>query len=313
LSKEVSVDEFVVMSCLIITNVLIHLKRNNLTIDSKRWKDEVRQGYDNAAAGWQKCWKTIETATEKVSKRLVELAQIKQGSNVLDIATGLGEPALTAAKQVGKTGKVIALDISSQMLSFAKERARTSGLQDVVEFKEGDVETIDLPSSTFDAALCRWGLMFLPNPKAGLSNIYDSLVKGAHFAAAVWATPEKVPFISVPMNIVLKETNTLPPPITPGPFSMSDENNLKNVFEESGFIDHVIERINVFSKFDSPDEFTTFTIEHGGPTLRKILARQTNERREQILNAISKGTEKYADSTGKVTFQNEAILTVASK
>ena len=152
--------------------------RKYLTIDSKLYKEEVRRGYDNAAAGWQKWWMTIETATEKVSKRLMELAQIQPGSKVLDIATGLGEPALTAAKQVGKSGKVIALDISSQMLSFAKERARSLGLQDVVEFKEADAETIDLPSSTFDAALCRWGLMFLPNPKVGLTNIYDSLVKG---------------------------------------------------------------------------------------------------------------------------------------
>jgi enediyne biosynthesis protein CalE5 len=287
--------------------------RNYLSIDSKRWKDEVRHGYDNAAPGWLKWWKTIETATEKVSKRLVELARIKQGSNVLDIATGLGEPALTAAKQVGKTGNVLAIDISPQMLSFAKQRAIGLGLQDIVEFKEGDSETIDLPSSTFDAALCRWGLMFLPNPKIGLSNICRSLVESANFAAAVWATPEKVPFISVPMNIVLKETNSPPPPITPGPFSMSDENNLKNLFEESGFIHSVIERINVVSNFDSTDEFTTFTVEHGGPTIQKILAAQTNEKKEQILKAISKGTKKYADSTRKVAFENEAILIVARK
>ena len=41
-------------------------------------------------------------AAAKVSKRLVELAEIKPGSKVLDIATGIGEPAITAAKQVGK-------------------------------------------------------------------------------------------------------------------------------------------------------------------------------------------------------------------
>ena len=293
--------------------MLIHLKRKYLSIDSKQYKEEVQHGYDNAAPGWKKWWKTIETATERVSKRLVELAQIKQGSKVLDIATGLGEPALTAAKQVGKTGNVLAIDISSQMLSFAKQRAITLGLQDIVEFKEGDAETIDLPSSTFDAALCRWGLMFLPNPKAGLCNIYSSLAKGAHFAAAVWATPEKVPFISVPMNILLKETNSPPPPRTPGPFSMSDENNLKNVFQESGFIHPVIEGMNVISNFDSTDEFTTFTVEHGGPTLRKILAGQKNEGKKQILKAISKGTENFADDNGKVTFENKAILIVGSK
>ena len=283
-----------------------------MTIDSKQYKEDLSHGYDNAAPGWQKWWKTIESATEGVSKRLVELAEIKPGSKVLDIATGIGEPALTAAKQVGKTGEILAIDISPQMLSFAKQRAISLGLQDVVEFKEGDAETIDLPSSTFDAALCRWGLMFFPNPKAGLSNIYRSLVKGGHFAAAVWATPDKVPFISVPMNIVLKETNSLPQG-TPGPFSMSDQNNLKKFYEDSGFMHHIIERINVVSDFDSTDDFTAFTIDHGGPALQKILAGETNEIREQILKAISKGSEKYADSTGKVSFENEAILIVGKK
>ena len=283
-----------------------------MTIDSKQYKEDLSHGYDNAAPGWQKWWKTIESATEGVSKRLVELAEIKPGSKVLDIATGIGEPALTAAKQVGKTGEILAIDISPQMLSFAKQRAISLGLQDVVEFKEGDAETIDLPSSTFDAALCRWGLMFFPNPKAGLSNIYRSLVKGGHFAAAVWATPDKVPFISVPMNIVLKETNSQPQG-TLGPFSMSDQNNLKKFYEESGFMHHIIERINVVSDFDSTDDFTAFTIDHGGPALQKILAGETNERREQILKAISKGSEKYADSTGKVSFENEAILIVGKK
>ena len=283
-----------------------------MTIDSKQYKEELSHGYDNAAAGWQKWWKTIETATQEVSKRLVELAEIRPGSKVLDIATGIGEPALTAAKQVGKTGHIFAIDISSRMISFAKERAISLGLQELVEFREGDAETIDLPSSTFDAALCRWGLMFLPNPKAGLSKIYESLVKGGHFAAAVWASPEKVPFISVPMNIVLKETNS-PPPRTLGPFSMSDQNNLNKFYEESGFNHIVIERVNVVSDFDSADDFTAFTIDHGGPALQKVLAGETNERRQQIEKAISKGSERYADRTGKVRFENEAIVIVGRK
>ena len=79
---------------------------------------------------------------------------------------------ITAANQVGNSGHVLATDISPQMLSLAKQRAVSLGLQDVIKFKEGDVETIDLPSSTFDAVLRRWGLMFLPDLKAGLSNIY---------------------------------------------------------------------------------------------------------------------------------------------
>jgi ubiquinone/menaquinone biosynthesis C-methylase UbiE len=72
------------------------------TLDSKQYKETERQNWNSVAAGWQKWWKTIESSTENVSRRLVELAEIKPGSRVLDIATGIGEPALTAAKHIGK-------------------------------------------------------------------------------------------------------------------------------------------------------------------------------------------------------------------
>ena len=79
-----------------------------MTIDSKQYKEELSHGYDNAAPGWQKWWKTIEVGADKVSHRLIELAEIKPGSRVLDIATGIGEPAVTAAKHVGNSGHVLA-------------------------------------------------------------------------------------------------------------------------------------------------------------------------------------------------------------
>ena len=67
------------------------------------------------------------------------------------------------------------------------------------------------------------------------------------------------------------------------------------------------------SDFESSDDFAAFTIDHGGPALQKVLAGETNERRQQIENVISKGSEKFADSTGKVRFENEAIVIVGRK
>ncbi|MGI0042522.1 MAG: methyltransferase domain-containing protein [Nitrososphaeraceae archaeon] len=125
------------------------------TLDSKQYKEAERQSWDSAAAGWQKWWEPIERGAEKVSRRLIELAEIKPGSRVLDIATGIGEPAITAANQVGKNGYILATDISPQMLTIGKERAASLGILNVIEFREGDVETIELQSSTFDAVLCR--------------------------------------------------------------------------------------------------------------------------------------------------------------
>lgn len=58
-------------------------------------------------------------------------------------------------------------------------------------------ENLDLANSSFDAALCRWGLMLLPNLDAVIGKIYSSLVSGGRFAAAVWADAPKVPIIGL--------------------------------------------------------------------------------------------------------------------
>ncbi len=64
----------------------------------------------------------------------------------------MGEPAITVASHMSKTGHILATDISPKMLSVAKQRAISLGLQNVIEFKERDTETIDLPASSFDAS-----------------------------------------------------------------------------------------------------------------------------------------------------------------
>ncbi|MDR4490218.1 MAG: methyltransferase domain-containing protein [Candidatus Nitrosocosmicus sp.] len=280
-----------------------------------QFKEGQRQGWNNVADGWLKWWNITETAGENLAKRLIELAEIKQGTKVLDIATGIGEPSITAARLVGENGHVLAIDISPQMLAVAKQRAKSMGLQDIIDFKEGDAETTDLPPSTFDAALCRFGLMFLPNVMAGLSNIHNSLVNGGQFAAAVWASPDKVPFISLPFNILMKETNTPPPlPNAPGPFSLSDEKLLKESFNNSGFKQVTIERHDMIFNFKTAEEFTNFVCETASP-VQVILSKQPEERRQKLLQAITEAvTNNYVDkNSDSIRLRNEAICVVGTK
>jgi enediyne biosynthesis protein CalE5 len=284
-------------------------------IDPAKYKEDQRRGWNNVANGWLKWWKITENAGSNLSKRLIELAEIKQGSRVLDISTGIGEPAITAAYEIGKSGHVLAIDISPQMLAVAKERAKSRGLQDLIEFREGDAETTDLLSSTFDAALCRFGLMFLPNVKAGLLNIHNSLVNEGRFAAAVWASPDKVPFISLPFNILMKKTNIPPPPQNaPGPFSLSDEKLLKEYFNNFGFKDVTIERQNMIFNFKSAEEFTNFVCETASP-VQVMLSSQSEERKKEILKAITEAAvNDYVDkNSDSISFSNEAICIVGTK
>jgi ubiquinone/menaquinone biosynthesis C-methylase UbiE len=282
-------------------------------IDPKQYKETQRHNWDSVAHGWEKWWRTIETGTGKVTRRLIEFASIKVGSKVLDISTGIGEPAITAAREVGNIGQVLATDISSEMLSIAKQRAINAGLQHVIVFKQGDTGTMELSNSTFDAALCRFGLMFLPDLDTALLNIYGSLVNGGRFAAAVWASPEKDSLFTSTMNTVMKETRTTPPPAgVPGPFSLSDESLLRNYFVNTGFKDVTIERMNVTFDFGSSKEYASFVFETAGP-LQEMLSNESPERRQKILEAVSESAKKFADNTGTVKFSNDAICIIGKK
>lgn len=276
---------------------------------------DVNQGrnWGNVAAGWKKWWKTFENGGQEVSDKLVELAEVKTGQRVLDIATGIGEPALTAGRKIGDSGYLLATDISPEMLTIGRERAQHEGLNNI-EFKEGDAATLDLPSSTFDAALCRWGLMFLPNLSTALKNIQRSLVSGGKFATAVWAEPAKVPQLNIAMSIVKQYLQPpLPHAETPGPFSLAHFNKLKNFLLQAEFNDVKSENVQVTFEFDSAEDYVRFTQDIAAP-VNMMLAKETAERKLEIWNIVTdKVKSQYVKDNGRVVLDNECICVVANR
>jgi ubiquinone/menaquinone biosynthesis C-methylase UbiE len=276
------------------------------------FKAQQREMWDNAAAGWQTWWETIERRAQKVSNKLVELAEVQPGDKVLDIATGIGEPAVTAARRVKPNGKVLAIDISSQMLLIAKTRAKSLGLDDIIEFRESDGEKIDLPDSTakFDAILSRWGLMFFPNLSATLVKIREMLVTNGRLSAAVWSAPSKVPWLDLAFASVRKQINTpAPPPSTPGPFALADIDGLKQSFSKAGFKDIKINTFQITFEFDSPESYTKLH-QQTATRIHAMLANQTEEVKKQAWNSITEAVWQYADSHGRVNLDNEVICII---
>src|ERR671915_1765827 len=286
----------------------------NMQLDPKQFKENQRQSWNSVSKGWQKWWKTIENGAKNVSDRLVELANIKPGDKVLDIATGIGEPAIRAAKRVGSNGHVMATDISPQMLSIAKQRSASLGLEKTIEIKEGDAETIDLPASSFNGVTCRWGLMYFPNPYDALTNIYGTLVSNGYFAAAVWGAPDKVPFLALPTSIVRQETQApSPAPRTPGPFGFADENLLRNTFIQARFKEVYIEHLNAVFEFNSARDFTRYQQAIAAPVIA-MLANETRSRQDEIWNKVTEAAaKKYSDENGYVMFINDCICIVGRK
>ena len=285
---------------------------SKVNFDPEEFKINQKNSWDSVATGWQKWWKTIEKGAKTVSDKLVEMAEIRAGQRVLDIATGIGEPAITAGKIVGQEGHVTATDISPEMLAIGEERARSQGLQDIIEFVQSDAENLKLRTDDkFDATLCRWGLMFLPNLDTALSSIQDKLVSGGRLAAAVWSEPSKVPFISLSMDTARKHIGALPGQGLPGPLSLADMESLKKSFDKAGFRAIRTERIPVIFEFDSAEDYTKFNQDIVAP-IRTILSKESETKKQQVWNDVTEQAKlKYSDpDSGRVKFVNEAICIV---
>src|ERR1700678_4068981 len=116
--------------------------------DDLKIKAQQRAAWDDSAEGWKRWWPTFERAAQIVNDRLVELANVRAGARVLDIATGSGEPALTAARAVGQSGRGVAVDRSPATPALARERIDAARLNNV-DLVESDAESLKLDPHSF--------------------------------------------------------------------------------------------------------------------------------------------------------------------
>jgi SAM-dependent methyltransferase len=282
------------------------------TFDPAKYKQAQARDWSAAARGWREWWPRIEQAFGRVSEHLVALADLKAGEHVLDIATGIGEPAVTAARRVAPGGSVVAIDIAPGMLEIGRERAGELGI-DNIEFRETDAEELDLPGEQFDAVLSRFGLMFLPDLGSALGKIRDVLPPGGRLAAAVWGPPERTPLIFVPLQAVARELELPPPaPGTPGPLALADSDALEAKVRSAGFSEVRTERRDVTAPWESAAEFVRFLQAVSAP-IQNLLADRAPEQRDRVWHAVEEAVAAHADVDGSISLANEVIYLLARR
>jgi len=203
--------------------------------DNSELKERERNNWTSAAEGWRRRDELLRQGAAPVTDRMLDLVGISSGSRMLDIASGTGEPAISAAQIVGASGKVIGTDLVDDMLVVAREKSTNAGLGNI-EFRCMDAETLDFASDSFDAVTIRWGLMFMPEPHVCLAAAHRVLKQGGRISLACWAAPEKNPFVAVLMKTLGNYMDLpVPPPGTPGIFSFADPERLRKVLTSAGF------------------------------------------------------------------------------
>lgn len=266
-------------------------------------KDEQRQQWDSVAAGWKKWWPTIEDGAQVVSTRLIELAEVEPGQRVLDIATGIGEPALLAASRVGPAGRVVATDLSSRMLDIARARASALGLTNV-EFREADAERLDFPDGSFDAILWRWGPTDLTDPSKALVAIRRMLGPTGSFATSAWeAGPKARPLASLAMTVA-QEMFDIPPvrPEAPSP----PANTLEMALIHAGFSDVRIEAVTLTLAFASTDDCTEYLVDVS-PVFAGLLSDKSSTQQAEYRHRLAEKLQQYMAGDGSVQIPNVTL------
>jgi SAM-dependent methyltransferase len=280
----------------------------NKEFDPSAFKAQQREQWSNVAQGWRRRWPAVEQGAQALSDRMMELAHVAPGQRVLDVATGIGEPALTAARRVGPSGSVLAIDQAPQMLVVARERVQAAGIHNV-EFLEASAETAALPPGSFDAVVCRWGLPFFRDPVATLAHLRSSLVPGGWLVAAVWGPPQHVPIIGLPFAALSRDLEAPPPP-PPGssnPFALSEPAELEHVVRDAEFVEVQSEPCTVTFAFASVDELVGHLHDVSAP-LQVIMAAQPLERQVAILAGLAEAAAPYAGADGTVHLPNECLI-----
>ena len=217
-------------------------------------KSNIRNTWESAAAGWAKWEHVLSAGLSEVTEALIDMADVGPGMRVLDLACGAGSQTIAAAKRVGPTGSVLAVDISPTMLEHLRRNAAGAGLQNI-ETLECAAEDLDERLAPFDASISRMGLMLFASPSSALAAVQRVLKPGARFAAMVFTTPANNPFTAQPMAILLRHAGKpLPPPGQPGLFALGGQGVLAALMTGSGLTDVVTKTVRATLRLPSASD-----------------------------------------------------------
>lgn len=279
------------------------------TFDAAAFKSATARQWDESAAGWDGHGPAIREWLHEATQAMLAMASVKLGQRVLDVAAGAGDQTLDIARCVGPSGEVLATDISAGILELAGANAHRAGF-DNVKFRVADCEALGLAGAGFDAAVSRLGLMFLPDPIAGLKQVRAALKPGAGFCAVVFSTPASNPCVAVLMQTALVHAG-LPPrdPFAPGGlFSLGKPGLLDGLFWEAGFGEVATTRVSAPFRIAGVDDYLDFIRDSAGP-IHMIMAGLSAAAREAAWEDMRAKLSVYSSASGWEG-PNELLLTV---
>jgi ubiquinone/menaquinone biosynthesis C-methylase UbiE len=263
-------------------------------------------------------WQVIGTAAQIYQERLVpaifgpwapqvaQLADIRPGDRVLDVACGTGVVARLAAQQAGPIGRVAGVDPNPGMLEVAASIA-TSGAP--LTWQQGSAEELPYPDGSFDVVCCQLGLQFFTDRAAGLRQMARVLTQGGRLALMVWRPIEHSPGFATLAEALDRHIGAAAGALMRAPFAFGDEAQLRELVEAAGFIQTRIQPAAGTVQFAStPDFVEAYGL---GSPLAAHLAGVDDAARQALVAETESALSPWTTDTG-LSFPIEALLLTAT-
>jgi ubiquinone/menaquinone biosynthesis C-methylase UbiE len=281
-----------------------------MATEHEQIRDQQQVTWDKFSAGWKKWDELVLGWLAPVGTELLDGARLQPDFYVLDIASGTGEPALSAASLCPQ-GKVMMTDLSEKMLLIAKETGARRGVRNV-ETRQCDAGALPFAENTFDAVTARFGFMFFPDVSAAARELARVARPGARVCTAVWGPPEKNPWATIIMGTIAKHVE-MPalPPGSPGLFRCAAAGYMAGIFRDAGLKNVTEKEVGAPVQFDGPEEYFAFMNEIAPPVVAGI-AKADEPTRAKIKEVVL-GLAAQSSAGGKTRLNGSAIVVCGEK
>lgn len=251
-------------------------------------KEQQRKSWNKFSPGWKKWDSFVMDWLKPIGDKCLEHANLKQGDLILDVATGTGEPGLTAATKIGQ-GEVIGIDLAEDMIKIAQENTKSRGIDNYRAISVDACNT-HFEDSYFDSIVSRHGVMFFPDPVGGLSELVRVLKQGGKIVVSAWAEPQNNPWATTIQEIINEKIDMTPAPKDrPGLFRCAEPGFLTSMLKEAGLGATEQVELRGTKTYPSPQSYWDFMTDVAAPislALADVDSQTYDEIQEEVCNTV---------------------------
>jgi len=226
---------------------------------------------------------------------LLELAELGQGLSLLDVCTGPGWLAIDGAA-VCTGGRVVGIDLSSQMVALARSNAADADASDV-EFAVMDAQELEFADAMFDRVVCGLGLMHAPDPRAAVAEMARVSRPSGRVALSVWAGADETFFGALAAALRVGAGGRLP--LDHGYVTrLGEPGVLEQLLTEAGWTQPILRRFEGFAGVVASAEIIWAGVTAGGTTFATLVADLSDDDRQQVHDEFMERCEVFRQPDG---------------